>query len=191
MIHQVGKSILFLAALALPFWLASRFAINVYKRRRNQQTSITREFLLASFFLYLVFLAAVTVVPLPMSRFRTPSSEDINLIPILHSIKCLIQKQPGVPESVRFCLENILGNIAMFLPLGVMLPMISKKGSSIQRVCVLALFASFGIEVTQLLSRHFGSFRSVDIDDILLNTMGACLGYICFVIARQSAYADG
>jgi glycopeptide antibiotics resistance protein len=190
LIYQVGKSILFLAALTLPVWVATRFAINVYKRRRNQQTSITRELLLASLFLYLVFLAAVTVVPLPMSRFRTPSSEDINLIPILHSAKCLTQKQTDVPESVRFCLENILGNIALFLPLGVILPLVSEKVSSIRRVLVLALVISLAIEVMQLLSRHFGSFRSVDIDDILLNTFGACLGYICFAVARQLAYAN-
>jgi glycopeptide antibiotics resistance protein len=190
MIIQIGKSVLFLMAVTFPLWVALRLAINASKRRRHQQTSLAREFLLASFLLYLVCLAAVTIVPLPMSRLRTPSSEDINLIPILHSVNCLARRQTAVPEGVKFCLENILGNIALFLPSGVMLPLLSGRISSLRKVFVVAMLASLGIEVTQLLSRHLGSYRSVDIDDIIFNTLGACLGYIGFVAVRYYAYAD-
>jgi glycopeptide antibiotics resistance protein len=95
-----------------------------------------------------------------------------------------------VPESLKFCLENLLGNIGLFLPLGVMLPLIFDKASSLQRVLAIGMSASLVIEVTQFFSRYFGIYRSVDIDDVLLNTMGACLGYICFVVVRRYAYED-
>ena len=187
MIVQVGKSILFLAALTFPLWVATRFAINISRQRRNQQILLTREFILASFFLYIVFLAAITIVPLPMSRFRTPSSEDINLIPVLNLARCLVQKPAGIPEGRKFCLENILGNIVLFFPLGIMLPLVHDKFSSIWKVLILAMLVSSGIELLQLVSRGFGSYRSVDIDDVLLNTFGACVGCVGFAIVRRYA----
>ena len=190
MILQVAKSILFLAALTFPLWVATRFAINISRQRRNQQILLTREFILASFFLYIVFLAAITIVPLPMSRFRTPSSEDINLIPVLNLARCLIQKPAGIPEGRKFCLENILGNIALFFPLGIMLPLVHHKFSSIWKVLILAMLVSAGIELLQLVSRGFGSYRSVDIDDVLLNTFGACVGWVGFAIVRRYASAN-
>jgi glycopeptide antibiotics resistance protein len=189
MINQIIKSILFLSAITLPFWIAIRLAINISRRRRRQPTSIIREILLTSFFLYLVFLAAVTIVPLPISRFRKPGYEYINLLPVLHSLKCLLQKQAERQESVMFCLENTFGNIVLFLPLGAALPLISDKFGSIQRVILAAFLLSFGIEAIQFLSRYFGSFRSVDIDDVLLNTFGACVGYVCFAVLRRQARA--
>ena len=190
MIIQIGKSVLFLTAVTFPLWVALRLAINASRRRRNQPTSTAREFLLASLLLYLVCLAAVTVVPLPMSRLRTPSSEDINLIPVLHSVNCLARRQTAVPEGVKFCLENILGNIALFLPLGVILPLLWGRISSLRKIFVVAMLASLGIEVMQLLSRHLGSYRSVDIDDVLFNTLGACLGYIGLEAVRHYAYVN-
>jgi len=190
MINQIIKSILLLTAIALPFWIAIRFAINFSSQRRNEQTSIAREFLLASLFLYLVFLAAVTIVPLPISRFRNHSSEDINLVPIVRSLKCFLQKQTERPESAMFCIENVIGNIALFLPLGAILPLTSDRFDSIQRVVVVGFILSLGIEAMQLLWRYFGSFRSVDIDDVLLNTVGACVGYICIAVYRRLAYVS-
>src|SRR5918911_5517831 len=180
MILQVVKSILFLSALTLPFWIAIRFAINVYGRRRHRHTSLKRELLLTSFSLYLVFLAAVTIVPLPVSRERRPGSEGVNLTPVLRTVDCLTGKQTGAPEGVRFCLENVLGNVALFMPLGIMLPLVSNKVRSLRGVLVSALSVSLGIEVAQLLSRQFGSYRSVDVDDVIFNVLGACLGYACF-----------
>lgn len=191
MIVQAGKATLLLAALMLPLWMATRFAIHVHRRRRGQPPSLSRELLLACFFLYLVFLAAVTIVPLPMSRSRTPRPDDVNLLPILPLLKCFKLQASGIPVSRRFCLQNLLGNVALFLPLGILPPLVFDRINSLQRVLILATFASVGIELTQFVSRQFGSYRYVDINDVILNVLGACLGYACFAVARRYAYADG
>ncbi len=191
MIVQAGKATLWLAALTLPLWIATRSAVSVYRRRRGQPLSLSRELLLACLVLYLVLVAAVTVVPLPMSRSRVPRSDDVNLVPILPLLNCFHLLQPsGVPESRRFCLQNLLGNIALFFPLGVLLPLVFGRVNSLLRVLLIAAAASSAIELTQYVSRQFGSYRYVDINDVILNVSGACLGYACLAIARRYAYAE-
>jgi glycopeptide antibiotics resistance protein len=190
MIVQAGKATLWLAALMLPLWIATRSAVTVYRRRRGQPISLSRELLLTCLVLYLIFLAAVTVVPLPMSRSRVPRSDDVNLIPILPLLKCFHLQPSGVPQSRRFCLQNLLGNIALFFPFGVLLPLVFDRINSLLRVLLVAVAVSSAIELTQYVSRQFGSYRYVDINDVILNVSGACLGYACLAIARRYAYAE-
>jgi glycopeptide antibiotics resistance protein len=189
MIVQAGKATLMLVVLMFPVWIAARSFITVHRRRRGQPTSMNRELLLAAFFLYLVLLAAVTIVPLPMSRARTPRPDDVNLVPLVPLLKCFAHQPSGIPESRRFCLQNLVGNVALFLPLGILLPLVFDRLNLFRRVLVVALLASVGIELTQWLSRSFGSYRYVDINDVILNVLGACLGYACYAVARRYLFA--
>jgi glycopeptide antibiotics resistance protein len=189
MIVQAGKATLMLMVLIFPLWIATRSVIGVRRRRRGQPTSADREVLLAAFVLYLLLLAAVTIVPLPMSRARTPRSDDINLVPIVPLLKCFYLQPSGIPESRRFCLQNLVGNVALFFPLGVLLPLVFGRLNAFLRVLVVAALASLGIELTQWLSRPFGSYRYVDINDVILNVLGAGLGYACYAVARRYVFA--
>lgn len=190
MIVQAAKATLWLAALTLPLWIVTRSAVTIYRRRRGQPISLRRETLLVCLVLYLAVLAAVTVVPLPMSMFRTPQPDDVNLVPILPLLKCFHLQPSGVPESRRFCLQNLLGNIVLFLPFGVLMPLAFARFNAFLRVLLFAAAASSAIELTQYVSRQFGSYRYVDINDVILNVSGACLGYACLAIVRRYALAD-
>lgn len=190
MIVQAGKATLWLAALMLPLWIALRSAVGVHRRKRGQPISLRRELVLACMVLYLVLLAAVTVVPLPMSRARTPRPDDVNLVPILPLLKCFHLQPSGVPESRRFCLQNLLGNIALFFPFGLLLPLVFDRLNSLLLILLTAAIASSAIESTQYVSRQFGSYRYVDINDVILNVLGACLGYACLAIVRRYARAE-
>ena len=57
---------------------------------------------------------------------------------------------------------------------------ISKKFRSLKSVVILCFCASCFIEFLQYLSLFVGNLRSVDIDDVILNTIGGILGYIIF-----------
>ena len=56
-------------------------------------------------------------------------------------------------------------------------------------MAVVAIIASTLIELTQYFSRLVGNYRQVDIDDVILNTLGALLGYFIFrnFIERKNA----
>lgn len=78
--------------------------------------------------------------------------------------------------------KQVLGNFVMLLPLGIYLPLLYKRLSGFISVFLVSLLVAISIEVLQLAT----SFRSVDVDDVLLNTAGAVLGYIIYRILRIS-----
>jgi glycopeptide antibiotics resistance protein len=72
--------------------------------------------------------------------------------------------------------KNIFGNIMLFFPLGLLLPLISRFFDSWRVMFVVGFGTSFAIEVLQY---EFAQ-RIFDIDDILLNGFGALVGLILF-----------
>jgi glycopeptide antibiotics resistance protein len=72
--------------------------------------------------------------------------------------------------------RQILGNFVMLLPLGIFLPLLYKKVSGFFGVVLISLLASTTIELLQLVT----SFRSADVDDIFLNAIGACTGFLIY-----------
>jgi glycopeptide antibiotics resistance protein len=82
--------------------------------------------------------------------------------------------------------KQIIGNFIMLLPLGIFLPLLYKKVSSFLLVLVTSLFISTLIELLQLIT----SFRSADVDDIFLNTLGACTGFIIYKLVQLIVKPD-
>ena len=75
---------------------------------------------------------------------------------------------------------NLVGNFLMFVPMGAFLPMLFKKlHNFFASMGVTFLFLAI-IEVTQILTRR-GSF---DIDDLILNMLGAVVGFLIQLIIR-------
>lgn len=68
-------------------------------------------------------------------------------------------------------------NIVMFLPLGFLVPLIWEQMANPARILELGLGFSIFIEISQLLN-----IRSTDIDDLLMNTLGALLGFLLYRI---------
>ncbi|MEW4369514.1 VanZ family protein [Paenibacillus kandeliae] len=69
---------------------------------------------------------------------------------------------------------NLLGNIAVFVPFGLLIPLVWRV-RMLHFAGVFALFILL-LESVQLMTRR-GAF---DVDDIFLNTLGACVGYIAW-----------
>src|SRR4029077_804245 len=72
------------------------------------------------------------------------------------------------------------GNVALFVPLGILLPLVSNRCLRLKRVLLFALLLSLSVESIQFLLRFFGNPRAVDIDDVILNTLGACVGFALY-----------
>jgi glycopeptide antibiotics resistance protein len=131
-----------------------------------------------AFALYLLVLLVLTFAP-----FGAGSEivDRINVEPFA-TIRSALRHGSG---SVVFRL--MLGNIAAFLPLGLLLPRVAPRAArSIAVVLVLAVALSSAIEVGQLaVSQALGyAYRSTDVDDIILNVLGALIGYVLLVTLR-------
>lgn len=75
-------------------------------------------------------------------------------------------------------------NIFMFMPLGFLLPNLRKQGFF--KTFFMSFALSFFIEGCQLLYNWSGSLyrRSFDVTDLINNTIGAVLGYLCYLIFK-------
>ena len=141
-----------------------------------------RKILAAILLVYLCVVAALTVVPTHLSfiRIRNNDSNHVNLVPLDYSFRCFRQDERMHPHLTGFCLRNTLGNVALFMPLGILLPLVDTRFRSLKRVLLLVLCLSLTIETLQFALRFVGNPRAVDIDDVLLNTLGACLGFLIY-----------
>jgi glycopeptide antibiotics resistance protein len=111
--------------------------------------------------LYISLLLFLTLAP-PLR----PTADRINLIP-LQSILA------GLRRGGWQLYVNIIGNVLAFVPLGVLLPGILRRHSWLV-VASIAALVSAAIEVLQWTL----GLRVADIDDVLLNTLGALAGYL-------------
>ena len=70
---------------------------------------------------------------------------------------------------------NYLGNIALFFPAGLLLPILFQKLGFLKTV-LLGLLISFGVEILQ----YILSSGYTDIDDVIMNTAGCALGAVTY-----------
>ncbi|MBD2868301.1 VanZ family protein [Paenibacillus arenilitoris] len=75
--------------------------------------------------------------------------------------------------------KNLFGNIVLFMPIGIFLPLLHVKYRRVFALTATTVLLIAAVELAQLLSK-VGSF---DVDDIILNTLGAVLG---LVLTRMS-----
>lgn len=75
---------------------------------------------------------------------------------------------------------QLLLNVAMFVPVGLLLPLASRHLNRFWRTAAACLGITLAIETLQ-----YFIGRSADIDDVLLNLLGGMLGYGLFALARR------
>lgn len=89
----------------------------------------------------------------------------VNLVPIVHLFDIYDGWQ-----------MNIIGNITMFIPVGIVWPICFKKIDTIGKTILAGTGFSLLIEITQL----FFYERCSDIDDLILNTTGVAIGALIY-----------
>lgn len=110
------------------------------------------------------------------------AKRDIHLQPffmISHYIEKCARQEAGTEELVEFAV-NVFGNMLLFLPFGVLLPLFfwGKCNCRWYHLILITLSLSLLTEILQI-SFRVGNF---DIDDVMLNTFGGILGYLAFKI---------
>jgi glycopeptide antibiotics resistance protein len=107
---------------------------------------------------------------------------DDNLIPF-HTIRIYLGNL-GSP----FWMRNLFGNLGLLFPLGVLGPVALPALGRWWRVALVAFVFSATIEFIQL----FIPDRSADVDDVIVNVIGALLGFAVYVLVlRRFVSEDG
>ena len=76
--------------------------------------------------------------------------------------------------------ENLAGNVLVFVPFGFLFPLVAREGERFFVMLLNAFVFVLGIEMFQL----FSAFGAFDVDDILLNCLGASLGFGVYRLVR-------
>jgi glycopeptide antibiotics resistance protein len=170
---------LVLSAITVPCWLVFR----LYRRMSGHRPSFQREILLLTVVLYLSGLAAATLTPSHPSRAVREATAGVELRPDLGSLTCSAAILPKGSTARAFCVRNARGNVWLFFPLGVLIPLVWSH-LRFRRALLIAIALSFSIELLQFLSRALGSYRTADINDLVLNVLGASLGLALVFLLR-------
>ena len=100
--------------------------------------------------------------------------ENCSLVPFRTIMEYLrIIFDPDAVMAHRVAVINLAGNIIMFVPLGFFLPLVSKRCHSAALCMLLSGLCILAVECIQL----FTLLGSFDMDDLLLNMAGVCIGY--------------
>jgi glycopeptide antibiotics resistance protein len=88
---------------------------------------------------------------------------------------------------IELIAKNIGGNILLLMPLGFCTPILFHKFNRFRNVVLLGLFMSICIECIQFVELLSGIvlWRSVDIDDVVCNVIGAVFGYLIYFLLSR------
>ncbi|RKJ75568.1 VanZ family protein [Butyricicoccus sp. 1XD8-22] len=151
------------AAVLLPFGLLCLYALRTGRAPAARRRALLP---LLGFYLFGVFHVTGSGTLFDALRWKLEfRPEEVNLLPF---------SDPNL--NTVFCVLNVL----LFLPLGMLVPALWGRCGSVWRILAYGCGLSLTVELSQLLNR-----RRTDIDDLLLNTLGALLGLLLYRLYRR------
>lgn len=87
-------------------------------------------------------------------------------------------------EVFNEILLNLIGNTAMFIPIGIIWPIVYKELNTHGKVIAAGIGFSLFIEILQLPFYD----RVTDVDDLILNTAGFLVGYGTYLLVKKTIY---
>ncbi|MFM9495172.1 VanZ family protein [Streptomyces galilaeus] len=127
--------------------------------------------LLAMLFAF-AFMVAFAVVLARLTLEPSPASESLvhsNLRPG-RSLRAYLD-QPELRDAVK----QIGGNLLLGVPFGVLVPVVAPRARGLVRVLLLTASVMLLVEFAQ---GALVTGRAFDVDDVILNTAGALVGYL-------------
>jgi glycopeptide antibiotics resistance protein len=170
--HATPKRLVALIVAILLFYAWA--AVGIFRRR---QDSFYDMLLQASFYVYIFSVLTLTGY---FILFNQVSAHNW-----WHKMLERVNRRDGVALQPFIFMKGhhlfsyeVIGNFIMLLPLGIYLPLLYKKIKSFLSVTLVAMMVSVSIELMQLAT----NVRVADIDDVILNTAGASLGFIIYFL---------
>ena len=181
-INSIKIALLIFPVLA--FFITLPYMIINY--RKYGSINKLRTLILYSFVLYLLTMYFLVILPLPdPDTVHTTYAQMLNLVPFTFVFDFLketpfeISKPATWIMSIKDATFYVPAfNVLMLIPFGMYLRYYFK--CSFKKTLLLTALLSLFFELTQLSGLYFlypGPYRLADIDDIIQNTTGGCIGY--------------
>lgn len=138
---------------------------------KTQRATIIFAFLYGMLMLFLLFFRTPRTTGLP---YIQQLKQHLNLIPLRTILHYLwIFRHSRLPHILRYAVINFYGNILLFMPLGLFPPLLDKR---FQKFWKTVLFSAVVMAVVELLQMLL-LVGTCDVDDLILNVVGASIGY--------------
>ena len=134
-----------------------------------------------SFFLLIIYGCVVLYFVLfsdRLGRVEGYSTYRYNLIPFAEIRRFILYRNYVSTEAF---LLNLMGNLLVFFPVGILIPLWRTKKTGFIRILIYTFLFTLCIESLQLVTR-VGVF---DVDDLLMNTLGGLAGWVCYCLALK------
>ncbi|MBU3192463.1 VanZ family protein [Clostridium algidicarnis] len=180
----------FLVVFVIPLYLIVLGITIFKKKKKGEKIDFFREIVKFGFGLYIIALIGVTLFPIRIGYGRqaiTMINMGINYIPfksIIYDIRQIGIGSFSVRFQIKLLIMNVLGNFILLIPIGFLTPILWKKVNSLKDIVIVGFLVSLSIELLQLLENFLsiGFFRVVDVDDLILNVLGAVFGYMAYQV---------
>ncbi|MBP3684379.1 MAG: VanZ family protein [Oscillospiraceae bacterium] len=158
MLYKMIEIMLAAVLLVPTFWLLNRVTFHNWKRTIH-------------YFVFGLYLAAVySFAGLPTLQFMRL---ELNL-----------EWMPFMPMLAD--LKNTVLNVALFVPLGILLPFLWETYRTGKAAILFGFGMSLSIELLQIFT-----YRATDINDLIANTLGTVIGYGIYQLAIRLIPALG
>ncbi len=134
---------------------------------------------LVKYILFILYL--FVLIDLLFLRREVDMEVGINTTPF-YSFKMFIPLLNSGYQPYRYlAIANLFGNILIFIPMGIFLPLIFRKNNNFLFVLINTFLISLSIEVIQ----YYTKLGTADVDDIILNVLGSVIGFVIYKIWKM------
>ena len=156
-------------------WVIVRLIVNL----KCKHFSIAREAKLILVYICIVVVSRMVYFPLHHvdGRIAPLPFDSSKIIPLWMNVTPIVHLF-DIYDGWQI---NIIGNIAMFIPVGIVWPACFKKLDNIGKTVLAGFGYTLFIEISQLPFYD----RCSDIDDLTLNTLGALIGAIIYFACKR------
>ncbi|MED4013276.1 VanZ family protein [Priestia aryabhattai] len=148
----------------------------------KKKYKLEKVFMLLLSIFYLIGLLSVTLFPMPVDdnliqyRISSGDNEVNNFIPL----KSIIGAMDG--NFIMSMIHQLGGNLILLFPLAIFIPILFPKLTKFKTIVLIGFLVSLLIESSQFTISSIIKFtyRSFDVDDLLLNTIGAGIGFLFY-----------
>lgn len=159
----------------------------LYHKKAKTKMVLKREVIIILFAAYVAGLASQTIMPNWDAGINSGTGRpyfhiylknhlsSVNLIPFKTIWNELVgnNRHVAYSEIQKVTMLNIFANILLFSPIGIFLPILSEYFRKVKNIIMTGIIISTSIEIFQ-----YFIGRSSDVDDIILNTVGVCIGFL-------------
>ncbi|UTT59331.1 VanZ family protein [Cellulosimicrobium cellulans] len=147
----------------------------LWRLHRSGRLTLPRAAVALALAVYAAGVVANTVFPIFLDKPASSAAWDAHLVLV---------------PLVEYEVVDALTNVLVFVPLGMLVPLLLAR-TSWWRVVVAAAAFSLAIEVTQYVTSHLlGGGHIADASDLLFNVVGGVLGFALFTLLSRVPALD-